>query len=139
MKLRATLDTLHLKTSSELGFAGASEIYLLFTVSSGAAMSSGRWPASGTVSMVDEETLSIATVAANVAAPPATGEVTVHLRVLEQDSLLDDLVGEATYHFDAASGFGSADITHVRDEAAFRVGFSLVHPQLVSAGGPCLP
>jgi IgA peptidase M64 len=130
--LAVLFDTLHIDDDHDGVFAGEGDIYVEYTVSNGAQTVSGRWPAGGTRGMDDGATTQIGILAAALPAPTGGANLTIRVRVLDEDSFLtggDDLIGDDTFTFTAADGFGAAGIVHVEDRSGYRITLSIVGPR----------
>jgi len=127
-ELKVLFNSLHIKDDHDGAFAGAGDIYVNYTISNGAQVVSGRWPADGTRSMSDGDTREMAILAASMSLPSGGNSLTIRVRVMDDDDWFtggDDLIGDDTFSFGSATGYGANLVVHERDRPDYRISFSV--------------
>jgi len=143
--LVALFDAVGIKDDHEPWFAGDADVYVEYTVTNGTHSVSGRWPASGTADVGEDEGRSTGVFMAALPEPVQGQTLRLTFRVRDEDGGLtgdDDTIGEDTFEFTAAEQFGTQQVTHQRQGADYRVTFSLFRagppPTGPPEGGPDL-
>jgi hypothetical protein len=126
--IRVLLDYIHIIHDQD-GFCWSGDIKIKYTVSNGSQEVKGRWPSSGTANIGSGDSKQIGILAAAIPRPTAGNNLTIHLKVIDEDGFLcggDDLVGENTFTFTSADNFGGNGAVHVREVGNYRITFSIV-------------
>ena len=121
--LRVLLDSLHIKNDRDA--VGTGDVFIQYTVSNGQREIRGRWPFVGTVGINDGRTREVGILAAAISRPATGNNLTIRIRVVDEDFFGDAVIGEDTFIFTRAQDYGAAAAVHVFDRSNYRITLSV--------------
>jgi len=126
---KVLFDFIHIKNDMDGALAGAGDVFINYRISNAEFEVKGRWPASGNKKIDTRETAEIALLAAAIARPTDSNQLSIHVEIWDDDGWLtfgDDNIGEDTFTFGAASNFGANTYVHVQNQENYRLTLSII-------------